>query len=145
MLVACSAPPLSLVPRADRHLPGVIASVLADDCLVYLVLSSTVTVVWVVLPLGSVPVTLMVLPETEATEPVTRAGLAGACDGGSDGAGLLDPPGVGWCGFGQAPLTDWLILTDAAVTGWPGAEPSVGLTLTQLPGVTSAARPGPPR
>src|SRR5690348_8240920 len=33
MLVACSAPPLSWVPRADRHLPGVIASVFADDCL----------------------------------------------------------------------------------------------------------------
>lgn len=139
MLVACRAPPLSWVPRAYTHLPGVIASVFAGDCLLYVVLSSTVTVVWLVLPLGSVLVTLMVLPDTDATEPRTQAGLAGAGDGGSDGGVVVEPPGAFCGGFGQAPLTDSLIFTDAAVTGCPGAGggPSAGFTLTQLPGVTS--------
>ena len=67
MVVACSVPPLSMVPRALRHLPGVIASLLAEACLVYLVLSSTVTIVCLVLPLVSLLVTVMVLPATEAT------------------------------------------------------------------------------
>lgn len=142
MLVACSAPPLSWVPRADRHLPGVIASVFADDCLLYLVLSSTVTAVCVVLPLGSVLVRLMVLPETDATEPRTQAGFAGAGDGGRDGGVVVEPPCADCGGFGQAPLTDSLIITVAAVTGCPGAEACVGLALTQLPGVTSGRPAG---
>nr|WP_242661546.1 hypothetical protein [Mycobacterium mantenii] len=83
----------------------------------------------------------MVLPETDATEPRTMAGLAGACVGGSDGGVVVEAPGADF-GFGQAPLTDSLIFTDAAVTAWPGADPSVGFTLTQLPGVTSGSPAG---
>ncbi len=95
-----------------------------------------------VLPLASVPVRLMVLPETDATEPRTRAGWAGAGDGEPDGGVLLAPPGADSRGLGQTPLTDWLIFTDAAVTGCPGADPCVGFTLTQLPAVTSGRPAG---
>ncbi|BBY36569.1 hypothetical protein MMAN_07030 [Mycobacterium mantenii] len=95
-----------------------------------------------VLPLGSVFVRLIVLPETDATEPRTQAGFAGACDGGSDGGVVVEAPGADCGGFGQAPLTDSLIFTDAAVTACPGADPSVGFTLTQLPGVTSGSPAG---
>nr|WP_293044791.1 hypothetical protein [Mycobacterium sp.] len=107
-------------------------------------MSSTVTAVCVVFPLGSVPVTLMVLPETDATEPRTMAGLAGAGDGDDEPGGgvLLAPPGVDSRGLGQTPLTDSLILTFAAVTCCPGADPSVGFTLTQLPWVTSGRPAG---
>nr|WP_231117940.1 hypothetical protein [Mycobacterium colombiense] len=95
-----------------------------------------------VLPLGSVLVTLMVLPDTDATEPRTQAGFAGACDGARDGGVVVEAPGADCGGFGQAPFTDSLIFTDAAVTAWPGADPSVGFTLTQLPGVTSGSPAG---
>nr|WP_231997996.1 MULTISPECIES: hypothetical protein [unclassified Mycobacterium] len=86
----------------------------------------------------------MVLPDTDATEPRTHAGFVGAFDGGRDGGVVVEPPGADCGGFGQAPLTDWLIFTDAAVTGCPGAGvvPSVGFTLTQLPGVTSGSPAG---
>nr|WP_231995147.1 hypothetical protein [Mycobacterium sp. 852002-10029_SCH5224772] len=95
-----------------------------------------------VFPLASVPVRLMVLPETDATEPRTQAGLAGAGEDEPGGGVLLAPPGVDSCGLGQTPLTDSLILTFAAVTGCPGADPSVGFTLTQLPWVTSGRPAG---
>nr|WP_249266760.1 hypothetical protein [Mycobacterium colombiense] len=82
------------------------------------------------------------MPDTEATEPRTQAGFAGACDGGRDGGVVVEAPGAVCGGFGHAPFTDSLIFTDAAVTGWPGADPSVGFTLTQLPGVTSGSPAG---
>jgi hypothetical protein len=84
----------------------------------------------------------MVLPDTDATEPRTQAGFVGAFDGGRDGGVVVEPPGADCGGFGQAPLTDSLIFTDAAVTAWPGADPSVGFTLRQLPGVTSGRPAG---
>src|SRR5262249_37346085 len=71
IVVACSAPPLSVVPFAVMHLPCVIAWVSAPVCLVYLVWSFTVTAFCEVLPLASVVVTLMVLPATDATVPWT--------------------------------------------------------------------------
>ncbi len=143
MLVAWSAPPLSIVPRAQRHLPCAIASVVAEVCLLYLVLLSTVTAVCVVLPLGSVPVTLMVLPVTDATEPRTGAGF-GAGAGEPEGAGVVElgpapcPAGLA----GQAPLTEGLTFTDAAVTGCPPWAGWVGRTVTQLPEVTSVSAAG---
>ncbi|MEB4210405.1 hypothetical protein OQ789_15210 [Mycobacterium sp. 94-17] len=82
------------------------------------------------------------LPDTDATEPRTQAGFAGAGDGGRDGGVVVEAPDSDCGGFGQAPLTDSLIFTDAAVTGWPGAEPSAGFTATQLPGVTSGSPAG---
>lgn len=137
MLVACSVPASSMVPRALTHLPSVIASLVAAASLVYLVASSTVTAVCAVLPLGSVVVTLMVLPVTEATAP--RIGFAFAGGGG----GEPGEPAGGRLPGGHAPLTAGMIFTDAAVTGWPGPAPgSVGRTRTQLPAVTSVSAAG---
>lgn len=145
MLVACSAPALSIVPRALRHLPWVTASGVAVVIFEYLVLSSTVTAVWVVLPLASLPATLMVFPVTDATEPRTGCGFGGAGVGEPEGAGSLEPgpdAGPGCLGFGQVPLTDGLTLTDAAVTGCPFWASRVGCTVTQLPEVTSPSVAG---
>src|SRR5947209_2063192 len=141
MVVACSVPALSRVPRAFRHLPAVIASVLAEDCLVYLVLSSTVTGVCWVLPLASVVVTVMVLPVTEATAPRTGCACAGAVVGEPEGAGLLEP-GPAALGCGQVPLTEGLTRTAAAVTGCPWAAWLVGRTVPQLPVGTSVSVAG---
>lgn len=142
MLVACSVPPLSMVPRALTHLPCAIASGVADASLEYFVLSSTVTAVCVVLPLASAPATVMVLPATEATEPRTGRGCAGAGDGEPDGDGLVEAPGPA-LGCGQVPLTEGLTRTDAAVTGCPPWDCSlVGRTVTQLPDVTSLSVAG---
>lgn len=141
MLVACSVPLPSLVPRAVTHLPCVIASVVAEACLVYVVLSSTVTAVCVVLPLESVLVTLMVLPVTEATVPWTGADFAGAVVGEPEGAGLVEA-GPASLRCGQVPLTAGLTRTDAAVTGCPGESSLVGRTVTQLPVVTSLSAAG---
>ncbi|CPR12188.1 hypothetical protein BN971_03482 [Mycobacterium bohemicum DSM 44277] len=111
--VALSGVPPSIVPRAITHLPCVIASGVAVASFEYLVLSSTVTAVWVVLPLASVPATVTVLPLTEATEPRTGFGCSGAGDGDGD---VVFAPGPAF-GCGQVPLTDGLTRTDAAVTG----------------------------
>jgi hypothetical protein len=109
-----------------------------------LVLSSTVTAVWVVLPLASVPATLMLFPVTEATEPRTGAGMGGVGD--PEGAGELEPgpeAGPDSLGFGQVPLTDGVTRTDAAVTGCPPWASRVGRTVMQLPEVTSLSVAGP--
>jgi hypothetical protein len=90
---------------------------LAGVSLVDLVLSLTVTAVGE----ASVPVTLMVLPDTEATEPVTddlRPG--GGVDGPDDGVGVLEGGvelGAGSLPSGHLPLTAGLMRTDAAVIG----------------------------
>lgn len=132
---------LSIVPLALTHLPWVIASGVAVATLEYLVLSSTVTGVWVVLPEGSVPATVMVLPATEATDPRTGLGFAGSGDG-EPGGGVVLAPGRD-LGCGQVPLTEGLTRTDAAVTGCPPwASWLVGCTVTQLPEVTSLSVAG---
>ena len=144
MVVACSVAP-SMVPRAVTHLPAAIASGVAVASLEYLVLSSTTTAVCVVLPLASVPATLMVFPLTEATEPRTGAGMGGAGVGDPEGAGALEPgpeAGPDSLGFGQVPLTDGLTRTDAAVTGCPLWASRVGRTVMQLPEVTSLSVAG---
>jgi hypothetical protein len=70
--VACRVPLSSLVPRAARHLPCVSACASVAACLVYLVVSVTVTLDGELLPLASVPFTVIVLPATEATVPLTE-------------------------------------------------------------------------
>jgi hypothetical protein len=87
--VACSVVP-SIVPRAMTHLPCVIVSGVAVASFEYLVRSSTVTLVCVVLLLASVPATVMVLPVTDATEPRSGFGCAGPGEGEPDG-GVLEP------------------------------------------------------
>lgn len=110
-----------------------IACVLADTCLVYLVLSPTVTGVCVVLPPASVTVTLMVVPATEATTPWT---IRFAGFGVPEGAGVLE--GAVSLPCVHLPSTAGLIRTDPAVIAWsPCDSPCVGRTLTQLPAVTS--------
>lgn len=123
MVVACSAPPLSL-PWAIMHLPWVMACVLAGAALVYFVLLPTVTVC------GGPPATLIVMvwPATDATVPCTGACLPGL---------VVGVPDVGSLPCGQLPLTAWLTRTDAAV--W---SPSLDRTLTQLPAVTSVKAAG---
>ncbi len=139
--MACSVPPFSVVPRAAMHLPAVIAWLVADACLVYLVLSLTATAVCDVLPLVSVLVTLMVLPATEVTAPCTADRLAGAVVG--EGAGVVEPgpePGTDSLACGHFPSTAGLTRTFAAVTGCPPWDPSwEGRTVTQLPVVTSVS------
>jgi len=103
----------------------------------YLVWSSTVTAVCVVLPLASVPATVMVLPVTEATEPRSGFGLAGAGVGDPGGGVLVVEPWLDGLPGGQVPLTEGLTRTDAAVVGWPPWISLVGRTVTQLPEVTS--------
>ncbi|WP_231990641.1 hypothetical protein [Mycobacterium sp. 852002-30065_SCH5024008] len=85
----------------------------------------------------------MVLPDTDATEPRTGAGF-GAGAGEPGGAGVVElgpepcPAGLA----GQAPFTEGLTFTDAAVTGWPPWAGWVGRTVTQLPEVTSVSAAG---
>ncbi|HUE35198.1 MAG TPA: hypothetical protein VMQ38_20530 [Mycobacterium sp.] len=107
----------------------------------YLVLSSTVTGVCVVLPLASVPATVMVLPVTEATEPRIGFGLAGA-GVGEPGGGVLVEPCPDCLAGGQLPLTEGLTRTDSAVTGCAPWTSVVGRTVMQLPGVTSLSVAG---
>jgi hypothetical protein len=140
IVVACSVPPLSRVPRALTHLPCVIASGVAVVSFEYLVLSSTVTAVCVVLPLASVPATVMVLPVTEATEPRSGFGLAGAGEPG--GGVLVVEPCPDCLAGGQVPLTEGLSRTDAAVAGCPPWISWVGRTVIQLPEVTSLSVAG---
>ena len=91
--------------------------------LVYLVLSSTVTAVCEGLPFASVLVTLMVLPETEATVPATSGFFPDGVDGlgvgdGLDGAVVVES-GADCLPAGHLPSTAWLTRTVAAVTGFP--------------------------
>jgi hypothetical protein len=84
----------------------------------------TVTVPWVVLPVGSALSTAMVSPVTEATMPETGAG----------------DPGLGGSGGGHLPAKAGLISTDSAVTAPPGDAPcGAGLASTQLPCFTSVS------
>jgi hypothetical protein len=91
IVVACSVPPSSLVPRAAMHLPWANACASVAVCLVYFVVSVTVTLVVDGLPLASAPVTVMVLPATDEAVPLTPA----------------------WClDSGHLPSTAWLTRTD---------------------------------
>jgi len=141
-VVACSLPPPSLVPHAAMHLPALTAWLVADACLVYLVLSLTVTAVCAVLPLASVLVMLMVLPATEATVPCIADRFAGE----PDGAGVVEPgpePGAPALACGHLPSAAARTRTVAAVTGWPPWDSSwPGCTVTQLPVVTSVSAAG---
>ncbi len=95
----------------------------------------TVTFVCVVLPPASVLLTVKVLPETEATVPLTPGFSAGAADDGADG-GVLAEPAAGSVGCGHLPPTAGLITTDCAVIALPAGAPSMS---TQLPVVTSVS------
>lgn len=102
------------------------ACVSEPACLVYRVWSVTVTAVCEPAPLGSMLVTVIVEPATDATAPRT-------------GARLGVPPGVTG---GHFPSTAGLTRTDAAVSGWPGCDSWwAGRTVTQLPTVTSPSAP----
>ena len=133
-------------PRALTHLPCVIASGVAVVSFEYLVLSSTVTCVCFVLPLASVPATVMVLPVTDATEPRNGFGLPGAGPGEPggepDGGGLVLEPCPASLPGGQVPLTEGLSRTDAAVTGCEPWISCVGRTVMQVPEVTSLSVAG---
>lgn len=98
----------------------------------------TVTFVCVVLPPASVLATVMVLPETEATVPLTPGLSAGPTD---DGAGdVPGEPAAGGVSGGHLPPTAGLITTDCAVIAPPaGAACGAGRTSTQLPVVTSVS------
>src|SRR5260370_16938863 len=87
MVIACSVPVLSWVPRAAMHLPWASACASVAACLVYLVVSVTVTVDEELLPLVSVPFTVMVLPATEATVPAIPVRCLGS-------GHLPSPPGL---------------------------------------------------
>src|ERR1700744_2992756 len=134
MAVACSVPPSPLVPRAARHFPGANACASVAACLVYLVVSVTVTLDGELLPAASVPLTVMVLPATEATVPLTKRCFAAPPEGGAP-AGCLGP--AHW------PLTAGVIRTTCAVIAPPvSALSRVGCTATQLPAVTSVSWAG---
>src|ERR1700756_4222709 len=131
MAVACSVPLPSLVPRAETHLPCVSACASVATDLVYLVVSVTVTLDGELPPLASVPFTVMVLPATEATVPLTMRCFAAPPEGGAP-AGCL--------GSAHWLLTAGLIRTNCAVIAPPvSALSRVGRTATQLPAVTSVS------
>jgi hypothetical protein len=104
--------------------------------LVYLVRSVTFRVVGDVL---SVPLTVMLLPATDATVPLIRVPLPDGADGAPEGAGLLEPAG-GSLSCGHLPSTAGLTRTDDAVMDCPPWDsPRAGRTLMQLPAVTSVS------
>jgi hypothetical protein len=84
----------------------------------------------------------MVLPVTEATEPRSGFGFAGAGVGEPGGGVLVVEPCPDSLPGGQVPLTEGLTLTDVAVTGCEPWISLVGRTVTQLPEVTSLSVAG---
>src|SRR5882757_582681 len=120
------------------HLPWAMACALDAACLVYLVRSVTVTVACCGPP-GSLVLTVMVSPATEATMPRIGGWFPRGGDDGppGGGAGGVEPAGGAW-GSGQLPLTAWLTRTICTVNApLCGFCPRAGRRVTQLPGVTS--------
>ena len=155
IVVAATAPVELVLPWAVTQRPTVAAAAVADRTVVILVAEVRVTVLFVVVPAlapGLAPApgpklreaTTMVEPETDTTEPMAKAPVLAAPDGGAklrvpDGRGrgrTLDPAD------GKAPppnppkqrpLTAWLTVTAVAVNEAAVSEPAVAEAVTQSP------------